>query len=176
MTSNHRKKGIAFLWCVLFVLLFAGCSSFSKSKYGKKVVNNIMQHDSDAMFEMFAPVYQEETSFKADLFEFLDALYDLNLNFENATISDGASAKDYDSGQLTYYDDSVVYRDIVDDSGNKYLLNIYFTQTDTKHPENEGLQSLDLVLKKEDGSSKSVTYIGRSSDSVYCYDVLSLES
>jgi len=178
MTSNQWKKQINVLLCLLLVLLFAGCkSSFSKSKYGTKVINNIKQHDSNAIFEMFAPAYQEESSFKADLFAFLDALYGLNISFENATISDGASAKDYDNGKLTYYDDSVVYRNVVDDSGNKYLLNIYFTQTDTKHPENVGLQSLDLVLKNEDGSSKSVTFIGRdnSSDLLYCYDVLNIE-
>ena len=178
MTSNQWKKQIAFLLCLLLVPLFAACSSFSKSKYGKKVVNNIKQHDSDAMFEMFAPVYQEETSFKADLFEFLDAVYGLELDFENAVRRDGAYSKNYDNGKLSYYDCTFSYDEVVDSSGRQYSLVFSLTQTDIERPENVGLQCLGLMICDNNDSEQLVTFIGRdnSSDSMYCYDVLDLES
>ncbi|MBR5416452.1 MAG: DUF5104 domain-containing protein [Clostridiales bacterium] len=129
--------------------------------YGETVRECLQQHNSDAIYLIFAPEYCQRRTFKTDLSEFLEALYEMDLNFENATLIEGTGTKSYDDGELTYYDDSVVYRDIVDASGNKYLLNIYYTQTDTEHPENIGLQILELVLEEENGSSKTVTIIGR---------------
>ena len=148
------------LYCydVLVKMLY---TTDSIEDYGKIVVENVKQHNMDAIYSIFAPTYCQRTSFKNELSEFLQALYKLDLDFENATIIEGSGTKSYDNGQLTYYDDSVEYRGLVDASGNKYSLNIYYIQADTEHPENVGLQVLDLVLEEEDGSSKTMTFIGR---------------
>lgn len=179
----RRLQGVKNLigsLCAVVILLNVSCKSNVKESYGKKIAENMQQHNSDAIFSMFAPVFHEESSFKTDLYEFLETLYEMDLDFEKATRSDGAAAKDYENGKLIYYDDSVVYRDLFDASGNKYLLNVYYTQTDTKHPENVGLQSMDLVLKEGDGSSKPMGFIGRDindqiPDSNYNYEPISLD-
>ena len=174
------KRRTVFL-LFLFFLFCVSCKSFksfSKSNYGKQVIDNIKRQDSDAMYSMFASIYQESDAFKADLDKFLDAIYALDLDFEKADKKDGRYSKNYDNGNLSYYDCTIIYDEVIDASERKYSLVISLTQTDTEHPENVGLQCLGLMLYDETDSSRNVTYIGRdnSSDSLYCYDVLNLES
>ena len=105
MTLNHRKKWISVLLCMaLFVTAFVGCvKRFSEKKYATDVISDIKKHDTDTIYSKFAPMYQTDSSFHNDLNSFLNDLYELDLNFDDALYREGGSEKEYKSGNVAVF-------------------------------------------------------------------------
>jgi len=172
MKSIQPLKSYLFVCCILLVALLSACSEYKKKKETVDIMINCFENqDSDGILSEFALKYQNEKGFKADLFECLEKIYSLQLDFKEITQKEGPESKNYQNGKLVYYSASTIIENLTDAEGNIYTLYLAYTIANADDSEDIGVQSIQLFHELEDDYEEYL-FIGRdvfdkSSNSYY---------